>query len=273
MNNTETCNKFCDIHGEYEASRFFMFTSWSSWSRCLLCQEDDDRTEKNKSESDLCRKIIESSGIPKRFLSLSDSSYVPKNTVDDRNYRICIKYAIDFNKNLEIGVPIIMHGNTGTGKTHLSCLIARNVILMHKKYAKFTTAHNMFSFVKSSFNKEAGYTDMEAVSSYTVPDLLVIDDVGVQFCSSTERMIMFQVINGRYENRLPTIITTNLCIERLIEVLGERCFDRLNEHAHIMHFNWESNRKSMRQTRSIIPIIDQREVYGTDEEHEHTAME
>ena len=47
------------------------------------------------------------------------------------------------------------------------------------------------------------------VAGFIRPDLLILDEVGVQFGSETEKMILFEIINGRYEQLKPTIVISN----------------------------------------------------------------
>ena len=65
-------------------------------------------------------------------------------------------------------------------------------------------------------------------------DLLVIDEVGVQSGTENERNILFDIINGRYENMKSTLIITNLDRSQLPDYLGERIVDRLRENGGML---------------------------------------
>ena len=67
------------------------------------------------------------------------------------------------------------------------------------------------------------------VASFIRPDLLILDEVGVQFGSETEKMILFEIINGRYEQLKPTIVINSNLRRALTDYLGERVVDRLRE--------------------------------------------
>ena len=74
-------------------------------------------------------------------------------------------------------------------------------------------------------------------------DLLVIDEVGVQFGTDTEKMILFEILNERYENLKPTILISNLSIESLKKFTGDRVIDRMKENkGKVLIFNWNSAR-------------------------------
>lgn len=76
------------------------------------------------------------------------------------------------------------------------------------------------------------------------PSLLVIDEVGVAFGTESERTIFYQIINGRYERVLPTVLVSNLAEKDLPASIGERAMDRLREGGGVtLVFDWESYRK------------------------------
>ena len=78
---------------------------------------------------------------------------------------------------------------------------------------------------------------------YASLDLLIIDEVGVQFGSASELAILQEIINARYESVLPTILISNLTFEQLKDSIGERIVDRVtNGGRNRLAFNWESFR-------------------------------
>jgi DNA replication protein DnaC len=72
---------------------------------------------------------------------------------------------------------------------------------------------------------------------------LIIDEVGMQFGSDTEKMIIFDIIDGRYNNMLPTILISNLELSEVKELIGDRSIDRLREDGGVVvAMKWASNR-------------------------------
>ena len=79
-------------------------------------------------------------------------------------------------------------------------------------------------------------------------DLLILDEVGVQFGSDTEKLILFDVLNERYEKRRPTLVLSNLSLPDVEQYLGERIFDRLREDGgEAVVFDWESHRGNVQE--------------------------
>lgn len=78
---------------------------------------------------------------------------------------------------------------------------------------------------------------------YASLDLLIIDEVGVQFGSPSELAILQEVINTRYESMLPTILISNLTLDQMKESIGERIVDRVTDGGrNRLTFGWESFR-------------------------------
>ena len=73
--------------------------------------------------------------------------------------------------------------------------------------------------------------------------MLIIDEVGTQTDSDWEKLQIFNVIDGRYQNMKPTVLISNLSAEEVQSVIGERSVDRLREEgAFVIPFNWPSKR-------------------------------
>jgi len=97
--------------------------------------------------------------------------------------------------------------------------------------------------VKDSWSTESGENESQAVRAFTLPDLLILDEVGIQAGTEFEKNILFDLLNARYERRKPTILISNLEIDEVREFLGERVFDRLREDGgEVIPFTWESHR-------------------------------
>lgn len=85
------------------------------------------------------------------------------------------------------------------------------------------------------------------INHFASLDLLIIDEVGVQFGTPAEITILQEIINARYESILPTILISNLTFEQLKESIGERIVDRVTDGGrNCTVFGWESYRAHIR---------------------------
>lgn len=181
--------------------------------------------------------------IPERFSNCTLDNYEITSPDAERCLKVCKAYASKWPERLKQGGGLVMCGKPGTGKNHLALAIAKQVINEHQNSALFTTALRIARLFKSTWSKSSEMTESDAISIYTDPDLLIIDEVGVQFGSDTEKLILFEIINTRYERMRPTILISNQSREELAAFIGERVIDRMNDGGGCtLAFTWDSYR-------------------------------
>ena len=145
---------------------------------------------------------------------------------------------------IKTGRSAIFVGKVGTGKTHLAVGIALS-IMKQQRSALFVTVQRLIRRVKDSWRTKEE-TETEVINAFASPDLLILDEVGVQFGSEFEKQLLFDVLNERYEKLKPSILLSNIPSEQLSDYLGERVMDRLRENGGaLIGFNWDSYRKSL----------------------------
>ena len=109
--------------------------------------------------------------------------------------------------------------------------------------AYYTTTMRMIRDIRSSYHHKSDSTEQEVIDRYIVKDLLVLDEVGLQNGTDNEKLLIYEVLNGRYENMSPTVLISNLPYIDLKNYLGERVIDRLKGKGGILAvFDWESER-------------------------------
>jgi len=147
------------------------------------------------------------------------------------------KVALQTCKNLKHNA--IMTGSYGTGKTMLANCIANQ----SDKYNKpiVTTLAKIGRQFRSAFKCD-DFTETELMDDISTTELLVIDEIGVSRIGDFEYRYLNEIIDNRYDNRLPTIIISNLTIDQLKTAIGDRLIDRLKEDGVSITFKWDSYR-------------------------------
>jgi DNA replication protein DnaC len=217
------------------------------YSRCPKCGDSWERSgytaDQRKKREARIKRLFDQSGIGKRFINASFDGYQAKTEPAVSALNIASTYC-DFFKQISLkGSSLIFCGRPGTGKTHLACAIGVS-LLRQAISVKYTTTYRAITEIKSTFGRKEGLTENNVMKSFVAPDLLIIDEVGVQYDTQAEKVLFYQIINGRYDNLLPTILISNLNETELTEMVGERCIDRMREaDGAVVPFTWESYRR------------------------------
>lgn len=133
-------------------------------------------------------------------------------------YSQAVQYAKDFNGWL------LLTGSFGTGKTHLAAAITHQAVQSGIN-SLFLTVPDLLDWLRNSFNSSEDTSFEERFEELRNIRLLVLDDLGTENATPWVREKIFQIINHRYLNRLPTVITTNLDMQRIEERISSRLMD------------------------------------------------
>jgi len=116
---------------------------------------------------------------------------------------------------------VFLWGGTGTGKTYATIAILRYGIIRGRTIIRVKFDDLMAEF--RQFEK----TEDDVLSKYNSPQTLIVDDIG-QSNSDFARRMLYRIIDYRLEWEKHTIATSNLSIEHLKPLIGERLFSRFN---------------------------------------------
>jgi len=148
---------------------------------------------------------------------------------------------------IEEGRNIILAGNPGTGKTHLS--IGLGINACNKGYKVFfTTAASLINELKETRSDKKLYTFEKRFEKY---DLIILDELGYISFDKEGSELLFTFLSLRAE-RKSTIITTNLSFDRWNEIFNDAVLtaaliDRMTHKSYVLNMNGESYR--IRETR------------------------
>ena len=120
-----------------------------------------------------------------------------------------------------------LHGPYGVGKTHLAvATAAKREDLGDDVF--FATVADLLDYLRATFSPDSPVTHDDLLDRIMTADLLVLDDMGAERSTPFAEDKLFQIAGYRYEERLPTIITTSHQIES-IAVTRPRIASRLQD--------------------------------------------
>lgn len=209
----------------------------------------EKREKEQKLRQDRIDYLIGSSGIKKRFLQRTFENFRRDTQGRERAYQTAKSYADSFKEHLADGEGLYIEGTNGTGKTHLAAAVALQ--LLNESYPVICkTAGDLLLDIKSAYDSKE-YTEREVLDVYKKVDLLIVDDLGKEQCSDWAISTLYAILNDRYEDMKPVIITTNYNADDLVKALTPKGYDsakpraivsRLRESCRVITMAWEDIR-------------------------------
>ncbi len=118
---------------------------------------------------------------------------------------------------------LLLQGGYGCGKTHLAAAIANSVVGMGVP-TLFLTVPDLLDTLRFSYDSEDTTFEQRFDEIRNAP-LLVLDDFGTQNATAWAQEKLFQVVNFRYINKLPLVVTTNLDLDEIEARIRSRLAD------------------------------------------------
>lgn len=174
------------------------------------------------------KRLYDNSGISKAFKNKTFENYVTtgRPKVLDQAKKVAQKYIKDFTGEQSIALL----GQVGSGKTHLCIAIAnellnKNIGVLYMQYREAITALKQAICDDETYKRE--------LHRYQRAKVLYIDDLFKGMLkqgtvNDSEMRIMFEIINYRYLNNAPIMVSSEYGIEKLLtfdEAVGSRIIE------------------------------------------------
>lgn len=251
----QTEERECPAHGKYIAQGERKANIGRTiWTRCPVCREADEQAIKDEAERTAAaaraasiERALKLANIPKRFVGRTFETFVAGDAKQSTALTTCRAYAEDFGEALRTGGSLVLSGAPGTGKSHLAASVMLQV-MSGGCTVQYMTCMDMIRAIRGTWRRDSERTEDEVLRELgEALDLLVVDEVGVQYGTEGEQTIVFDVLDRRYRQMRPMILISNAGPKQFKEYVGDRVYDRLREIARWVPFDWESYRPQARE--------------------------
>ncbi len=229
-------SEFCPIHFENMLSR-------KGRTFCRQCSLDAlERGQKDHAHAvnTMVRENhFKGAKLPARHAKNGFDEYRVSHVGQKNAKAQCAQFANDFLG--DVSRNLILVGRTGTGKTHLACAVAKNV-LEQRKYARYVTSEDMANEIANAW-KKADDNEANAIYRFTDTDLLILDEYGLHDQHESRLQLVHKVLYARYDENKATMLISNLSLDALRENLGDRLWSRFqHDGLTVIECNWGDQR-------------------------------
>lgn len=199
-----------------------LYDVYSSKNAYLKCKKYE-KYKRLLSANRRTKILLRNSGLGKRFEGRRFETF---NVSGDTKqaFDACVKFCDTFSEDSK-GIRLV--GTYGCGKTHLAAAIIHR-LAENGIGGVFVVVPELLRAIRKSYNQPGEDTEKLMGAAEEAP-LLVLDDLGAEKPSDWVREQLYVIINRRYENMLPTIVTTNCSTQELVDRIGQRTVSRLIE--------------------------------------------
>ena len=204
---------------------------------CECQREAERKKEEQEAQEAKIRKLDRIRGASLLGDRYKDTTFEKTDTERSgdflKAFERCKRYCTIPAEALANGYGMYIYGDSGTGKTHLTACMC-NELMAQMQQCLFTNFFEISKLIKDTYS---GNTSSEAVINRICDvDFLFLDDLGTEILTKNGednwlQGQVFDIINKRYNNRKPTIFSSNYSLNQLITERGmmPKTVDRIGE--------------------------------------------
>lgn len=224
------------------------------------CEREEEEREKRKGEAakdmEKIQRLRNASLLDEKLRGATFGAF-KVTKYNERNLKLCRRYAMKFDQMVEKDQGLIFWGSVGTGKSFAAACIA-NYLLDRKVPVVMTSFVKLLEVFQSGRDEETSILNRLGYAK-----LVIFDDLGAERGTDYALEKVYNIVDSRYRKNLPMILTTNLTIEDMkseVDMRYRRIYDRVFETCYPMQFTGPSWRMKEASRR----YKDMEELLGVD---------
>lgn len=183
------------------------------------------RCQQEKAQQERLSRLFELSRLGEQLRDMTFDTFYTNARYDEgvvsgtavrqdisRNLKKALSTATAFAK--EPHAWLVLLGEYGCGKTHLAVAIANYRIAIGEPVL-FQVVPDLLDHLRAAFSPNSPVTYDTLFEEVRSAPLLILDDLGAHSGSPWAEEKLFQIVNHRNNHLLPTVVTTNLPLEKL----------------------------------------------------------
>lgn len=240
--------------------------------RCVIEREEKEREQRIiQGRERIRRDMREFAGLSKRNFNQRFRNYQP----DDgqmKAFQAAREFAKTYIEGKNDGTGLLLIGGVGSGKTHLAAAIVNAAIdyvpisdydaagcgdgfrcgFTPSSGTRFIGTVELMERLRETYNSSESGSAQEIIRRYQEARLLVLDDLGAEKPSDWARERLFEIIDRRYNDCTPVVITTNADVQELYQKLGARICDRIRSMCATYTVTSKSHRKTANNSQTEV---------------------
>jgi DNA replication protein DnaC len=139
---------------------------------------------------------------------------------------------------------LMLIGPPGIGKTHIAVAVLRDVIRRTGARGLYYDTRALLRDIRTTYNPQLQLAEMDVIRPVMDAEILVLDDLGAERLTDWVEETMSMIVNTRYNERRPTIFTSNYEdipdegeLNSLLVRVGFRLHSRLREMCEFLEYD------------------------------------